>query len=557
MTAQASIRRRHTAAFSLAELMIALAILGMGLLVISAALPAGLKITKDTVDMGTGAAAAEYALETIAQSVTLRERILWDDDPADPRYLMLERPPTLFVPRNSGTLNDPNVLDGPEDPDMVPDYAQPARLGQLNVASDPRRDYEPLIKVRALHMGTVNAGPNVWEHGNPIPDPANEPTLPVHVEDLVRNWLPPTLQGDPRECDPLYQGGQPGTMGNGPWLRTALPCVAGVYPPINADTARLPGDFLPVGHLGGTAGWRDAQYRANPVRYPNHPNQPGAETTKAAAQRIVWSAFYRRASYAVGSDPALYEFVVVASRLASGKHHFPAQPTVAGGSGTITSLSSAQTGPSRVTAPAPVGSPGGAVGGHGQSRSTLQAGGRQAVAGITATPLPYLVTFSPNHRNALPVLTGYGPGDRLLPPGHMAPATLTFIAGPDVGALLPPGSIFIPAVNDLMPTALNPSYALPPALPVQAAGFVPSAPDVLPIYEVADRVERTDGSFDIVVKYNGFYPWIDAGLTAANWPVWIVPPAVDEVDGNGNPVWPERSSIVAVSRRYIMLPELK
>ncbi|HRT42642.1 MAG TPA: prepilin-type N-terminal cleavage/methylation domain-containing protein, partial [Phycisphaerae bacterium] len=58
-------------AFSLAEMMIALVILGFGLLVIGAALPVGLQYERDMIDRATGQAAAEYALDVIEQRIRL------------------------------------------------------------------------------------------------------------------------------------------------------------------------------------------------------------------------------------------------------------------------------------------------------------------------------------------------------------------------------------------------------------------------------------------------------------------------------------------------------
>lgn len=84
-------------------------------------------------------------------------------------------------------------------------------------------------------------------------------------------------------------------------------------------------------------------------------------------------------------------------------------------------------------------------------------------------------------------------------------------------------------------------------------GFGPPAPTTLPIYEVVDRPDATT----VVVKFNGFYPRKGADTPApGEWPVWVIPPAFEEVDGNNRPVFGKRSPILAVARRYIRLREI-
>jgi hypothetical protein len=144
----------------------------------------------------------------------------------------------------------------------------------------------------------------------------------------------------------------------------------------------------------------------------------------------------------------------------------------------------------------------------------------------------------------------------VLDPGFAAaqPATLRFTASEEYGALLPPGSIFIPAANDRAPTVYGASGLMP------RLGFVPSAPDTLPIYEVQERIQKADNSYTIVVKNNGFYPWTN-NIEPPNpdlWPVWIVPPPYEEYssDSPPKPQYPNRNPIVAVSRRTARLREI-
>ena len=160
--------------------------------------------------------------------------------------------------------------------------------------------------------------------------------------------------------------------------------------------------------------------------------------------------------------------------------------------------------------------------------------------------MPWLVVF-----NALPALPPYDPtlnSGRPIQPGAPEPPTLQFLADACTGPLLPAGSIFIPAVNDRSPNAI---VGVPGD---QVAGFVPHAPDVLPIYEVIDRIANADGTFNIIVKNNGFYPWT-LDIEPMHWPVWVIPPAFKELDGNG-PVYEDSSPIVAVARRIIRFREL-
>jgi hypothetical protein len=106
--------------------------------------------------------------------------------------------------------------------------------------------------------------------------------------------------------------------------------------------------------------------------------------------------------------------------------------------------------------------------------------------------------------------------------------------------------MFVPAVNDHLPSN-NPL--------LRRAGFVPHAPDALPIYEVVERPDDTT----VIVKNNGFYPWVAGGLNAQAWPVWVIPPAFREREPpnmGGQPVYERRSPILAVARRYIRLREI-
>ncbi|MEW6250779.1 MAG: hypothetical protein AB1716_09035, partial [Planctomycetota bacterium] len=254
------------------------------------------------------------------------------------------------------------------------------------------------------------------------------------------------------------------------------------------------------------------------------------------------AGFYRRVSYRPGSDPYLYEFVTVAVRLPSPTHRFAEQAPVRGVAG----------------------------------------GGAAATASDFVAPVPWLVMF-----DSIPALrpaADYAE-QRIAPPTgdpdrryrwerwllntYTPPATLRFVASSSLGPLLPPGSVFIPAVNDYLPTQIQDPNN--PQAPWDIAGFVPTAPDTLPVYEVVDRVYNANsGTYDIIVRNNGYYPWVrtppgginngQIGLPFASlWPVWIIPPAYETRGTNPGvpqPLYPDESQILSVNRRYVRLREL-
>ena len=471
--------------FSLAELMIALALLGMGLLVIAAALPAGARYTRDSVDLATGAAAAEYALDLIEQSVYLRDTVVDANDTvlgARP----LRWPPVLFQRRVQA--DDPN---------------RGLRAGE----ADP--DCEPVIKVRPLFVQNIIRTPGPL-HGQELYQPGgSDYRIVVLTERAVANWV-----GLTEECyteEPCYlleydlpNGHALSSLPAGPWLQPALPSVSLVYPPISADD-----QFYPEGFWDSQApNW---MYRSRPVNTPG----AGSETRRALERRVTWTAFYRRVEYGPGSDPTLYEFIAVAVRLPSDRHRFPVQdPTCAGMASFSTATKSAYLGAD------------------------------------TLAPIPWLVTFDAQNPNALP-WPDNGFDEHGQPRFYGSPpATLSFHCTRDYSPLFPVGSVFIPARNDRLSDHAG-----------QKTHFGPLTRTGWPIYEVVSRPDETT----VVVKYNGYFPvantprsWERA--SAAQWPVWVTPPASEDVVGSGSsarPVFSNKSPILAVARRYIRLPNLR
>ncbi|MBK9118479.1 MAG: prepilin-type N-terminal cleavage/methylation domain-containing protein [Phycisphaerales bacterium] len=470
-------RARHSrSGFSLAELMIALAILAMGLLVIGAALPLGIRYTRETVNMAEGQAAVDHGLDLLAQNLVLHRTVLdHNDNPI--------RVPVIFQPRDANG----RLIDAKGNPVAAGEWA-------------PREGWwEPLLKVRPIFVHSIRGG---LGGGNPGDEYRPYSNNFLCNEIAARWWLQSVgLTPSPssqwlREVD--FQG----------WMGAALPCVATVFPPVPADP-------WPA-NAALTTSWNTNIYQRRPVLATSSSGSwpAGAETRKALDERrIVYTALYRRVSYARGADPTLYEVVVVAARLPSQESRFLHQAPQNAGTNMNTNY--------------------------------LSDGGSVA-------PTPWLVTFQ-----QLPVPpSSFYEGASRAPRDALAnnpPPELKFIASRAIGDLIPPGSLLIPAVNDRNPTSLDAS----PGTEIQLAGFVPHAPDVLPIYEVTRRELTAGNRWEIVVRNNRFYPWINEaeGATNLNWPVWIIPPAVTEFRNN-SPVYPDTSPIVAWGRRVVPLREV-
>lgn len=516
-------------AFSLVELMIALIILGFGLLVVGAALPVGLTITRETTEAAVGEAAGKYGMVVVERSMRLAGA--GKDDPTGP---IPPRPDIDSVFR-------PRVQD-PADP----------RVGMLAPEVAPGVDYEPYVKVRPLISLIFNAklGPGS------LPMPA----IPDRGEELIRTWL--FLTGRPTgstEVDFPLTG--PFADVNGDNIldsrvfNPVLPAIARVYPPISSVTRLDPGDFFNNG--------ANAQYRVTPL------TEQELEMRKALDRTIGWTAFYRRVSYAVGSDPNLYEIIVIATRRPGRDFRFALQDENAPLGATLGlqppmgSGSGSQQGEQAVSVPdsGEAKAPGMGANPDGNA-GRLAAGGdasggriarASALDAESAAPSPWLVLFTDLH--LLEAGTHYFPTpERPLMPAFRAnePATLLFNCSPSVGALLPVGSILIPAVNDDSPADLNTPPSVPP---IQVSGFVPHSPTIVPIYEVVERPDLTT----VIVKNPGVYPWVNPNAAtplSQHWPVWVIPPSVKEHDSNGRPIFENRSSVLSVTRRYIRLREI-
>ncbi len=458
MTSAAPIHSRFAArvarrGFSLPEMMIALVILGLGLLFIAAALPVGLTYTRETIDRATAEAAAEHALSQISTYARTSNQVLVSPDPVYPAL------PANLIRRDS----------------IVRPRATPASGGAPVGGVLPESNAlmltggGPAVKVRPL------VGVNVNLNSNP---PAE---VPDNGEDLIGVWLgavglPTTLeQADYAPSNALSLTANP-----------EFPPALRVFPPVTSVQPFRVTDFL-----------------SNSANYPQYAPRSAFssgtavnELRKMADARTVWTAFYRRVRYGPGSDPLLYEMIVVVCGRPTAQHKFAPQNSTSG-----------------FATP-------------------------QAVAGVDlVAPSPWLMVFS--GLPGSPALIA-NEVNRELPFAPELPLVFTLQSAAS-SALFPVGTVFIPAVNDGRASA-NSASTVP--------GFTPHAPTALPIYEVSSRPDSTT----VVVKNNGFYPFAPGG--SQNWPVWVIPPAYVQRDGNGQPLFENRSPVLAVSRRFVRLREI-
>lgn len=446
-------------AFSLAELMIALAILGFGLLIIGAALPVGLNYTRASIDMATGEAAIDYAFSVLNAGVR--------------PSLTVERD-HFFRPR---ARKDRSRDDAPLD-----------------------ERYEPHVKVWPLMARGINAaaGPDFGTQSKIADNGFGESDDMIHLERLIDAWLSFSSNSYQRN-DKMRENVA------SKWMWPALPSITPVYPPILPNTFN---EFTPSYFLSDL---QSKPYERRVV-YPDPSDRRklnvGAETRKAMDRRVVWTTLYRQARQPEGSSARVFEMLVIASRLPGPNFRFPLQD------------------------------PG------------LTFGGSRLYSRPVSThaPVPWLVVF-----DSFDVLREgedydeFGPTkDRILRAEFKDPGTWKFTCRADDAGLFRAGSIFIPAVNDDLLGYDNAPRA-------RKAGFVPHSPDALPVYEV---VERPDAQ-TVVVKTNGFYPWLAEGESATQWPVWVIPPAVESEVRDAPPAFDKRSPILSVGRRFLQFREIE
>jgi hypothetical protein len=510
--------------------MIALVILGLGLLFIAAALPVGLKYTEETVNQATGEAAGQFALEQLELCLRTSGDDLYEPSLALLSPSIIERLDNIHRPRD-------------QTPFMPPKYVlQPT--------------YEPVLKVRPLAVGNIGmsrVGSDPQARGAELVDDA-EAAIGVYLENfLVSVWgINLSPQTKKREFDFAYSVMPTLSLVNNP----VLPGLARVYPPVEPVTRFTVGNFYDDDPAYPTYASRvTTQYESGALTS----DQQLRERQKALDRRVAWTAFYRRLSYKgdpgpdgnwfappppagpddIADAPLRYELIVVVTRRPTVNHRFPRQDLSAANLATF------------------------------QTPSALSSTADDDPVGVDRlAPMPWLVTFDSSQGTnwVSPQLTmgtdyaAFVPDsannpfymERVLLPDNFAdPPTLTFRCTPEVGVLLPLGSILIPAVNDQR-------YG-PAVLGVRPrAGFVPSAPEALPMYEVVEVSEGAAGEpWSIVVENNGYYPWLADPSQPQAWPVWVIPPAFAERDSSGQPVYERTSPIVAVVRRTVTLREVR
>lgn len=474
----ARLRAGAAAGFSIAELMIALVILGIGLLFIAAALPVGIEFTRKTVDLASGESAGDYAIEQIKKFARTSRKFI-PGNLTDPNNEV--RLDAFFRPRDASKANEFY-------PPLAPSATSPA----------------PFFVVRPLIGQNLNLTPPNYNNGYlfPVGD-LGEQLLRLAYSSIAGAPLP-WREND----DDAFLAGVPGASASlSLYAYPSHPVWARVYPALAPDIDTTASPNLGLGQF------EPAQFFAAP--YAPRKLLGVQETERIASRRIVWTAFYRRVSYAQDSDPLLYEMIVVVSRRLTDKHRFARQSLT-----TFNPTLPAAAIPSDLT---------------GSDR---------------LVPEPWLIAFqNPGGGSALPTLPAFTPifdaqnqlVDRVLD-GSVVGVPLTFRCTTEVGRLLPVGSIIIPAVNQPLPQ--------PPGQLV--VGFVPHSADTLPIYEVADRPDDNT----IVVKANGYWPWVNPPNPEALFLCWVIPPAFTERDASGEPVFERKSPVLSVIRRTIRIPEI-
>ncbi|QOJ15568.1 MAG: prepilin-type N-terminal cleavage/methylation domain-containing protein [Planctomycetia bacterium] len=531
-------RRFASAAFSLPELMIALVILGLGMLIIAAALPAGLHYTAETTAASTGASASDYAMSVVTQRLRLSKRL------AEMRTVGNTVVPVsgrrldpIFRPRIPAGLLPPfgayqhlaaRLSAAPGNTSRAEPYDLATIPSSVNPADvKPLADWESLIKVRPM-IG-LNVNPNLGGGGAS----GQYGQVVENTEEYIRSWLREMVarnlvvtgsesmitEVDLAE-DNRWSGGSPdGRVSL--TVNPALPSTVRVFPPLPQGRYDVAAYFNEL-----NSSWSATQLLpfGDQRVGPPYLDASAAEMNRIAASRFAWTVLYRRISYLPGSDPGLYELIVVVTRRPSERHFYVASD------------------PTSADISAPVVRPVSIAGPAGVEPRLF--------------PQPWLMVFDPSKPLPLAPANAYATdpagnifGDRHLRSDFAPPSRLVFYCRPDVGKLLPKGALFFPAVND---ETINGS---PSSTVGELAGFTPRATRELPIFEVVDRPDDTT----VMVAFNGFYPWVVRNNPwtpdvdeSWRWPVWVIPP-VQGPDGGLD----RKSPVVSVLRRVVRIPELR
>lgn len=505
------------AAFSLVELMIAIVILGFGILVVGAALPVGLDYTQKTANAAIGDMAAQYGLEVIEQYVRTSSNLVGQSiDPTLP-----------FVRKDS--LVRPRDFSKEKYPILVKPSTFPPPPNNLIFP------FEPAFKVRPFVFRNVDVTPDrSTKRGETQVARAEETELLIskYLDDLNGSGL--LVEYD---VYPDFGNYNFALTGDGGFVakiagQPGIPDIMRVYPPVSP--APDPG-------LGDPEMWRFRdRYLTSFIkdipplvaRYARRGVGDRARE-KAVSRLISWTAFYRRVSYDHNSDDLLYEVICVAAKRTTPDHRFPQQAYFKEDRNKVFSEPFAVPMTSN---------------GRG-SRSPGQPGVDRLA------PVPWLVHFS--SFGVLPKFDDQNPAVPGRPLTEPDTSDLKFTCSLEVGTLLPAGSMFIPARNNYFTGG---GYAIRGLTPPFGGdvGFFPHSPESLPIYEVVKReLNASADEYIITIKNNGLYPYTgdQNNPVPSQWPVWVIPPSV-KVTASGSHTFESDSPIVAIARRFVRIREI-
>lgn len=556
-------------AFSLAEMMVALIILGFGLLVIGAALPIGYRYTQQSTDLANGEVAVEGMLDQLEQYLRMSFADTFDgaaagarpciDPIARPRQEWTGVRPVTIVPVPASEPRDwwePRIKVWPLLPEVLDFNADMSSAGAISSSMLTSRDPAAYDPVRNMTLGMARQ----WLSTQPFvivnraadamfvagPNPGDN--FPVYLEAADANRTLPGVPLGMLTFPPIETGLDP-ALGTGSLMRMGAP-----YWTFDRPSSGFGGG-------GNTAGVTAF----------------AGQLAKMKDRRVTFAVFYRRVDYGdpganqlpgtIGTvgpgddnigDPTVYELIVVAMRRPTNQHRYPVYD-IAAAAGSAFNPATPNYSPPMATI-----------------------SGRSASSPV---PIPMLVSFLPNKGGGdwvLDQVTSSPPppplfinvSDRVLNTPTHSPETITVRASEWVGAMMPEGTVFIPAVNDDWADSLNPILA-PTAsvvaqaaarIPARLAGFLPHSPQTLPIYTVKERrlVNSVQPAhYLITFDCHGVYPWADPTLPGAStygpgpadWPVWIIPPAYVELDRNGRPVFDSSATVLSVGRRIVRLSQ--
>jgi len=481
--------------------MIALALLGLGLLVIGGALPIGARYLEESANLATGEAAVQYGLDLMEQALVLRRQVL---DPVNPNWSAPRWETPIFVPRET---------------EGAADYG-----------------WEPIIKVRPLPVDYVlfpQSLPQDW---------MNWP------EGQIASWLGPLNdQYRWKETCPA--------AGDAAFVRPPLPMTALVFPPL-ADQGPWDrgGNFFDGPYA--------RPLRCDPTVWAQRLGERRVSWV-GFYRRVAYGPgsdprLYELIVFAVRRPTEAHRFpaqtVTRGMGLSVAARGGGNQAGDGASAGRVSMAGDAAAATERRDA---VGATDGVVvggvalraggGGADAEKDGLYSDAGTMGGGTTllgsyngtdvVTPLPWLVTFTALPQPPLGFdLDGHPLGNS---------PTLNFRIDSSISGLFPVGTLFLPARNDDEPGSAPQES--------QRVGLGPPAPTALPLYKVVGRPDDTT----VVVENNGFFPrrGNDQTPLPGQWPVWVIPPAFAEKSGNV-PIFDGKSPVLSVGRRYVRLREV-